>query len=58
MGLFSHLVVYSIGKRRGRRKAQRGAVPDCVDTRDEGCSNYVAFCRSYGSCDGMECEYE
>ena len=58
MGLFSHVVAYSVGRRRGRRAAEhRAAAREHHDERDPECLNYQSFCRGYGSCDGMECEY-
>jgi hypothetical protein len=57
MGLFAHLITYQVGKRRGKRKAQRAY----SETKPDGnpkCVNYYSFCLNYGSCDGMECEYE
>jgi len=65
MGVFSHLVVYGLGRRRGRKQTQRqvararsaGPHPD-VFSMSEECSNYESFCKNFGSCDGMECEYD
>jgi hypothetical protein len=56
MGLFSHLIAYQFGKRRGKRKAKTVFVQQ--DNRSPKCVNYYSFCLNYGSCDGMECEYE
>lgn len=55
MGILSVLVAYKIGRRRGR--AQRVELP-INDGRDPLCINFETFCRNFGSCDGMECEYE
>lgn len=57
MGLLSHVVVYKVGKSRGKRKARRD-MPELPDSRDPDCLNYASFCRQYGSCDGQKCEYE
>lgn len=59
MGLLSEIIAYKIGKRRGRIKAERSFTPVIInDKRDQECSNYQSFCRNFGSCDGMECEYD
>lgn len=57
MGIFSHIITYQIGKRRGYRKAEENPVV-INDLRDKNCTNYESFCKNFGSCDGMECEYE
>jgi hypothetical protein len=65
MGWLSHVVAYKFGKNRGRKKAERnfartieaGPHPDVFQMSDE-CVNYESFCRNFGSCDGMECEYD
>ena len=56
MGLLSHIVAYQIGKRRGKRQV----LPVVVEQHEGNpqCVNYESFCRGYGSCDGMECNYE
>lgn len=56
MGLFAHIITYQIGKRRGRRKAETVVV--YAHEGDPVCVNYESFCKNYGNCDGMECEYE
>lgn len=61
MGILSEVVAYKIGKRRGRRKAERqmryAGSPE-VGGRDPECLNYQSFCQNFGSCNGMACEYE
>jgi hypothetical protein len=57
MGLFAHIVTYQVGKRRGRRSVQRQRY-DEPHEGDPQCLKYASFCKNYGSCDGMECEYE
>ena len=50
MGLFSHFVAYSGGRRRGRRAAERRATSrEHHDERDPECLNYRSFCHGYGS---------
>jgi len=59
MGLLSHLVTYRIGKRRGRVAARRSVHPVVLaDERDPECIHYLSFCRTFGNCNGGECEYE
>jgi len=55
VGFISNLVFYKIGRRRGR--VQRGQV-STHDERDPECINYQSFCRNFGSCNGLECEYD
>jgi len=55
MGLFSHVVTYKVGKARGRRKEKNSRPKE--DTRHPDCVNYQSFCKNYGSCGGMKCEY-
>lgn len=58
MGILSEIVAYKYGKRRGRIQAERNT-PECIaDERNTECVNYASFCQNFGSCDGMECEYE
>ena len=54
MGLVTHYLFYRFGKRRGKRTAHSETKPDS----NPRCVNYYSFCLNYGSCDGMECEYE
>lgn len=61
MGLISSFVAYKVGKRHGRRKAERVAERDeLADFHDDGdredCVNYHVFCKNFGSCDGQVCE--
>lgn len=56
MGLLSHIFAYQVGKRRGRQKAERNIVYE--HEGDPVCVNYESFCKNYGNCDGMECEYD
>lgn len=58
MGLFSAIVAYKIGKRAGRKKAERRAALDDDFGGDPECLNFDSFCSNYGSCDGMVCEYD
>lgn len=58
MGLLSHIITYQIGKRRGRRKAEQSTVVYEQHEGDPVCVNYESFCKNYGNCDGMECEYD
>lgn len=61
MGILSEVIAYKIGKRRGRRKAERQmrqAESPVFDERDPVCLNYQSFCVNFGSCNGMKCEYE
>lgn len=58
MGLFSTIVAYKIGTRAGRKRAERRAALDDNVEGDPECLNFDSFCRNYGSCDGMVCEYE
>jgi len=58
MGLFTGFLLYQAGKRRGRKAQERREARDRDDERDPDCVNYASFCRGFGSCDGMECEYE
>lgn len=58
MGWLTGLVIYKVGKRRGRKKAIRSHEAPVTDTRDPKCINYESFCRGYGSCYDLECEYE
>lgn len=61
MGLFSAIVAYKIGKRAGRKRAERRAEREAGADDFEGhpdCINYDSFCRNYGGCDGMACEFE
>lgn len=55
MGLLTMFVAYKVGKRRGEKPRSE---PTCVEEGDMACSNYESFCKTYGSCDGMECDYE
>lgn len=55
MGLISTYIAYRVGKRRGRRAT---TVAHENDGRDPECLNFHSFCKSYGSCNGMTCEYE
>lgn len=58
MGLLSNLIAYKIGRRRGRIQARRmdAEAPE-PDRRDSECLNFESFCREFGDCNGMECEY-
>lgn len=58
MGLFTGFLIYKAGKRRGRKAQERRQARDHYDERDPECINYGSFCRAFGGCDGMECEYE
>lgn len=59
MGILSEVIAYKYGKRRGRIKAERNAEPVVIyDKRNDECSNYATFCSNFGSCNGMECEYD
>lgn len=61
MGILSEVIAYKIGKRRGERKAERRMSSEqspAVGGRDPECLNYQSFCVNFGSCNGMECEYE
>ena len=56
MGIFTSLVAYQFGKRRGRRQSKSQG-----ENRHEGhpdCLNYSSFCEHFGSCDGQECEFD
>lgn len=56
MGVFSTLLAYQIGKRRGKRKSEpqqhKYELPDEPD-----CIHRWSFCEGYGACLGP-CEYE
>lgn len=60
MGLLGGLIVYSFGKRRGRKQATRRfqAQQELAGTPmgEADCLHYWNFCRNFGSCDGMVCE--
>jgi len=56
VGLFSVLVAYKVGRRRGRRETPPSAAD--VDRRDPECLNYASFCLNFGGCNGMSCEYD
>lgn len=59
VGILSEVIAYKFGKRRGRIKAERNYTPVVInDKRNDECVNYDSFCRSFGSCNGMACEYE
>lgn len=59
MGILSEILAYQYGKRRGRIATERRQQPVVInDKRNDECSNYYSFCLNYGSCAGMECEYE
>ena len=58
MGLLSAIVAYKIGKRAGRKRAERRALSDEHHEGHPDCVNYESFCKNYGSCDGMTCEFE
>jgi hypothetical protein len=58
MGLISNVVFYKVGKRRGKRIAERQGSPVVMDSRDPECLNYESYCKNFGSCNGMACEYE
>lgn len=59
MGLISSAIAYSVGRRHGRRKAERRGASEA---RNEGpvggedCANYHRFCKNFGGCDGQVCE--
>ena len=55
MGLFTTVIAYKLGKRSGKRDSETIVVHD---NRDSECLNYESYCKSYGSCNGMRCEYE
>ena len=57
MGLLSHIVAYKLGRRAGRRGEARRATNVDRDDRDPDCINFDMFCKNYGSCDGMTCEF-
>jgi hypothetical protein len=57
MGILSTILAYGIGRRRGRSERAERGVP-LIDERDADCINYESFCRNFGNCNGMECEYE
>lgn len=57
MGLFTNYIAYRVGKRVVTRlqriqRAQHDAVQG-----DPECLNYESFCKNYGSCDNMDCDY-
>ena len=59
MGILSEVIAYKLGKRRGRIKAERNYTPVIIsDKRNSQCSNYVSFCQTFGSCNGMECDFD
>jgi hypothetical protein len=58
LGIFSAIFLYKIAKRRGRRQCRREGANNDYDERDSECVNYASFCENFGSCDGMECEFE
>jgi hypothetical protein len=51
------LVAYGVGRRSGRKRAERNAGAP-REHGDPECVNYRLFCENYGSCDGQTCEYE
>ena len=55
MGLFTTVIAYKLGKRSSKRDSETIVVHD---NRDSECLNYESYCKSYGSCNGMRCEYE
>ena len=58
MGLLSTIVAYKIGKRAGRKRAERRAEANNDHEGHPDCVNYASFCENYGSCDGMTCEFD
>ena len=56
MGIFSTILAYQFGRRRGKkqndseRESPHEGHPDCL--------NYSSFCHHFGSCDGQECEFD
>jgi len=58
LGIFSAIFIYKIAKRCGRRQGRREGTNNDYDERDPECINYASFCENFGSCDGMECEFE
>ena len=54
MGVLTVLVAYSVGKRRGRKKASRKSGASVVYNPE--CANYLSFCQHYGNCAGQTCE--
>lgn len=57
MGWITGAIIYKLGKRRGRKTAER-RIPQPVGPKPTkaNCENYWRFCRGYGSCDGLVCE--
>ena len=61
MGFISNIIFYKVGRRRGSRgtaQSMRRQFQEENDKRSPECVNYGLFCKSFGSCDGQECEYE
>lgn len=60
MGLISNLIFYKVGRRVGRRRASRPrrAAQQEAGRKNPECLNYESFCRNYGNCLDLECEYE
>lgn len=58
MGLLSTIVAYKVGKRAGRKRAERRARDSAEREGHPDCVNYASFCENYGSCDGMTCEFD
>jgi hypothetical protein len=56
MGLITNYIAYRVGKRVATRSRPAGAQHDVV-RGDPECLNYESFCKNYGSCDDMECDY-
>ena len=56
MGLVTNYIAYRVGKRVATRKRPAVAQHDAVQG-DPECLNYESFCKNYGSCDNMECDY-
>ena len=56
MGLITNYIAYRVGKRVATRRCPPRAQHDAVQG-DPDCLNYESFCKNYGSCDNMECDY-
>lgn len=56
MGLITNYIAYRVGKRVATPRCPPRAQHDAVQG-DPECLNYESFCKNYGSCDDMECDY-
>jgi len=57
MGFFTGAIIYSLGVKRGKKRG-KAPIPVAGKPKDSDCDNFWAFCKEYGSCDGMVCTYE